>query len=328
MMASPSRGFPVCFTTFVLLLSHVSPAYSSASLLTEAKVPRPVKGLFRNRRQLCDYGDYKYEGRTCCLCGPGQKLESHCNTRPNDQQCKQCDSGTYSSHPNSQPSCEPCKSCDHPFANLEEAEPCTPAANTKCRCKKDHYCGSGTEICSLCHHCKECGAEGIKVACTSTNNTVCNDKTQGGNSWTIIGITVPIVIFAAVMVAVFLWRRRKLRNRRQIMAPTTEDPDDVEWQYLNGLDLQPHLPDIAAELGWKDMHDVAVRSGIPKATIESCQLDHHRDSEQQTLQLLGRWVEKEGRDAPKKLIQILEKSGKRYKAMRVKNILGIGSAAR
>ena len=74
------------------------------------------------------------------------------------------------------------------------------------------------------------------------------------------------------------------------------------------------------------MQDIALRSGIPSTTIEACQLDNQGDAEQQTLKLLGRWMEMEGRDASKNLIKILRNSKKRRKAEKVMEILHAGSA--
>uniref|UniRef100_A0A8P4K0R2 Tumor necrosis factor receptor superfamily member 6 n=1 Tax=Dicentrarchus labrax TaxID=13489 RepID=A0A8P4K0R2_DICLA len=86
-------------------------------------------------------------------------------------------------------------------------------------------------------------------------------------------------------------------------------------------DLQPYLPDIAEAMGWKDMKYVAIRSKIPMTAIESCQLDHPHDSKEQTVKLLMIWVEKQGSDAAKNLLEILQRSGKRRKAENVKDIL-------
>lgn len=64
-----------------------------------------------------------------------------------------------------------------------------------------------------------------------------------------------------------------------------------------------------------------MRSRIIKATIDSCKLDNPGDSQAQTLQLLGIWVEKQGRDASHKLISELYDIGKRGKAQNVRDIL-------
>uniref|UniRef100_A0A8D3BFA2 Apoptosis-mediating surface antigen FAS n=1 Tax=Scophthalmus maximus TaxID=52904 RepID=A0A8D3BFA2_SCOMX len=267
-------------------------AYFSASFQTEGEVSlHPVKGLFRNRRQVCTDGTYKHEGRTCCLCAAGRRLESHCSAADDYGKCVLCDSGTYNSHPNALQRCEPCRSCEHPDANLEEEENCTPARNAKCRCQKDHFCISDTENCRICHACRICGTEGVRVDCTATNNTVCNERSE------------VVLCFVALI------------------------------PILNSLccsliaDLHLHLPDIAAILGWKDMKDVAMRSGISTTAIDSCKLDHPNNSEEQTLQLLVKWVEKQGMGASKDLIEILQKSDKHFKAEKVKEILQNDSTA-
>lgn len=87
------------------------------------------------------------------------------------------------------------------------------------------------------------------------------------------------------------------------------------------MDLQRHLPDIADVIGWKDMQEIAMRSSMPSATIDSFRLNHPGDSQEQTLQLLSSWAERQGREAGKKLIEILQNSGKKRKAEKVREIL-------
>ncbi|XP_019945341.2 tumor necrosis factor receptor superfamily member 6 isoform X2 [Paralichthys olivaceus] len=323
-MASDSNLPFLWVFTFVLFFSHASLDFSSASPQTEKTLPvHLVKGLSRSRRQECAHGDYRHEGRTCCMCGPGLRLTTHCSVNQNDGQCESCATGTYSSHPNSQESCEPCTSCGQPDANLEEEESCTRARNTKCRCKKGHYCSTSTEKCLLCHLCKECGSDGVRVACTATNDTVCHDKSEGGNAGIIAGIIVPLVLSALIGVAVWCCRRR---NRKQYTpGQPNGNAQTVELQTLNELQSK-HMPDIAAALGWKNMRDVAMRSGMTTVEIDSCKQSAPTDPEEMTLQLLSKWIEKEGRGAATRLITLLEKNHKRDKAERVAEILRRGDA--
>lgn len=72
------------------------------------------------------------------------------------------------------------------------------------------------------------------------------------------------------------------------------------------------------------MQDVAMRSGIESATIDSFKLNHPGDSQEQTLQLLRTWVERQGREAGDNLIDILHKNGKRGKAEKVTDIVSRG----
>ncbi|AWP13883.1 putative tumor necrosis factor receptor superfamily member 6 [Scophthalmus maximus] len=329
MTASDSSRFTALLFAFVLFSSQVSLAYFSASFQTEGEVSlHPVKGLFRNRRQVCTDGTYKHEGRTCCLCAAGRRLESHCSAADDYGKCVLCDSGTYNSHPNALQRCEPCRSCEHPDANLEEEENCTPARNAKCRCQKDHFCISDTENCRICHACRICGTEGVRVDCTATNNTVCNERSEGLESGEKAAIIVSILVFAILIAAALYYmyvRRRKMRSRNLTPAQTNGNPAEVE--FLPVKDLHLHLPDIAAILGWKDMKDVAMRSGISTTAIDSCKLDHPNNSEEQTLQLLVKWVEKQGMGASKDLIEILQKSDKHFKAEKVKEILQNDSTA-
>lgn len=87
------------------------------------------------------------------------------------------------------------------------------------------------------------------------------------------------------------------------------------------VDLSPHMYDIAEELGWTDMKQVALHSGIREAVIDSCHMNHPNNCREQTFELLSIWAEKQGRGASKNLVQILQKIGKKAKAERVQEIL-------
>uniref|UniRef100_A0A3B5KKI7 Uncharacterized protein n=1 Tax=Takifugu rubripes TaxID=31033 RepID=A0A3B5KKI7_TAKRU len=229
----------------------------------------------------CVDGTYKHDGRDCCLCAAGLYLVEHCTKTLEYGKCEACKVDTYSSEPTSQMSCEPCRSCSQPNDNLEEDEPCTPARNRKCRCRKDHYCSSKLEICRLCNPCSICEPEGIKVACTANNDTVCNERAPG------IVLNFVVIIF----------------------------------RFFSEVELYPHLPDIAAIIGWKDMKDIAIASGIREVTIENVQLNHQNDHEEQTQELLNHFRQMHSQEAAKKLIELLKTKGKNDKAVRVESLL-------
>ncbi|XP_074501491.1 tumor necrosis factor receptor superfamily member 26 [Sebastes fasciatus] len=314
MMAADSSKFPVWFTAFTVLLCLLVSGSSSAADLKDGSQ--------------CVDGTYEHTGGlTCCLCGAGLHVESHCIESQTYGGCKACDQGQFSSHPTSQTSCDPCRSCSQISAGLEEDEPCKPDADTKCRCEKGHYCGNDTEICITCVPCKECGAVGIKVACKDRTNTVCNEKTEEGiTSGAIVGIVVAILFVIGLALGLF-WKRRRDEKRRREHSLANGDVVSYspERQPLKDLvpvvDLQPHMTDIAEAIGWPDMRDVAMGSGILSTTIDSCKLNHPGNSQEQTVELLQIWVERQGREASKNLVQILEDSGKRGKAESVVQIL-------
>ncbi|XP_030603219.1 tumor necrosis factor receptor superfamily member 6-like [Archocentrus centrarchus] len=163
------------------------------------------------RRQVCADGSYELEGRTCCLCTAGQRVKEHCTPdSQNDGQCEHCENGTYNSVANFQETCQPCTSCSHPNANLEEEEPCTIVRNTKCRCKKHHFCSS--KECTICQSCKICGFGGIKADCTATSDTVCNDA---GGAIAGIVVLVFILVIGAIVAAGYVVIRRKTRDRNR-----------------------------------------------------------------------------------------------------------------
>lgn len=86
------------------------------------------------------------------------------------------------------------------------------------------------------------------------------------------------------------------------------------------MDLEPHLPSIAKVIGWKDMKDVARRSKMATA-IEACEMNHPNDVEEQTYNLLKKWVESQGKGASKNLVRILIENDKRGKAEEVNETL-------
>eukprot|EP00066_Takifugu_rubripes_P012290 XP_011601556.1 PREDICTED: tumor necrosis factor receptor superfamily member 6-like [Takifugu rubripes] len=265
----------------------------------------------------CVDGTYKHDGRDCCLCAAGLYLVEHCTKTLEYGKCEACKVDTYSSEPTSQMSCEPCRSCSQPNDNLEEDEPCTPARNRKCRCRKDHYCSSKLEICRLCNPCSICEPEGIKVACTANNDTVCNERAPDGLSvGGILGIVfgvIGLVIVALCLLCLYCRKRRKQQSK---------DITTIrELQLLNEVELYPHLPDIAAIIGWKDMKDIAIASGIREVTIETVQLDHQNNHEEQTQELLNRFRQMHSQEAAKKLIELLKTKGKNDKAVRVESLL-------
>lgn len=104
------------------------------------------------------------------------------------------------------------------------------------------------------------------------------------------------------------------------------DPYFFSFTLVSAVDLSPHMPDIAEELGWKDMKAIAMRSNIKSASIEGCRLDYPGNSQEQTLQLLKIWTEQQGMEASRNLIQILQNSGKKGKAEKVALILNEGSS--
>lgn len=95
----------------------------------------------------------------------------------------------------------------------------------------------------------------------------------------------------------------------------------IIFRFFSGVDLYPHLPDIAAIIGWKHMKNIAIASGITQVTIETVKLNHRNDHEEQTFELLNHFTEKHGQEAANKLIELLKTKGKNGKAVRVESLL-------
>lgn len=92
------------------------------------------------------------------------------------------------------------------------------------------------------------------------------------------------------------------------------------------VDLQPLIPDIARALGWKIMKKVAQRSGMPPSVIDSVKLNHPHDSEEWTIELLGKWVESKGMCASKDLIEMLQKSDNMATAQKISAMIKSANA--
>lgn len=128
----------------------------------------------------------------------------------------------------------------------------------------------------------------------------------------------------AVAGAVFYYRKRQAARKRQSsVGNTPHGKSDDTLQPLNvpDVDIQPLLPQIAVQLSWKDMEHLAMQVGIAQTAIEACQLDHQGDSQEQTLQLLRKWVESQGKSSSKKLVKMLSDNGKINKAEKILDIL-------
>ncbi|KAK6328693.1 hypothetical protein J4Q44_G00006710 [Coregonus suidteri] len=284
-----------------------------------------ITSKLRTKRQSCQDGTYQHEGMACCLCAAGQHLKSHCSVRPEDRTCVYCEADrTYNSDPNSLDSCEPCTSCD-PKVNLEMEKKCTIFRDSVCRCQQGHYCNKGKEHCRACYPCTTCGDEGIKVACSATNNTICHAvKEQGGSTLAAVVVLIAVLL-VALFVPIYLWRKKKYcfgPNGGSTELPNRSSEVAEEMHPLRGVDLRPHLPEIANALGWKDMKQVAERSGMKHTAIECHQLDFPNDSQQQCSSLLRAWVEKEGMaTASEKLVNTLHRMKKKAKAEDIKAII-------
>ncbi|XP_047459820.1 tumor necrosis factor receptor superfamily member 6 [Mugil cephalus] len=310
-MASASK-----ISTLLIFLIFFVDLLSLAISSTQANVHQDSPyGKSRIRRQTCVDGMYDHEGKQCCKCAAGQRVEKHCTTDLTYGQCEFCEEDTYISHPNGQTSCDPCTSCNQPNANLEVDLPCTRARNTRCRCKTDHYCDTGT--CKVCLPCTTCEF-GVDKACTPTSDAVCKEA----NNNNVGAIVAPIVIVAllvigGILVYWFVWRKRQ----RGI---EDHGPDDQPLRDIPEIsldDIQPLLLPISDELGWSVVKEVAIYSKIKDPAIESCERNHPNDNQEQTRELLKIWTDSQGRNAPKELVRILEARNKRAQAEKVREIL-------
>ncbi|KAI3363277.1 hypothetical protein L3Q82_011905 [Scortum barcoo] len=213
-----------------------------------------------------------------CLHTKGQYVKKDCFTNLQKGECELCPDGTYTNQWNSQRSCELCTSCTQPNANLEEAEPCTRGRDRKCRCKKDHYCDSGTGTCTLCQPCTKCGTAGVKVPCTVNSDTVCNEQTEGmvslikfmmanqyrSNSWLSCFGCTHCCCWSCWVLYLEETSKQVSLPLLYITGPAEGTTTSCELQSLTvqDVDLLPYLSDIARETGWTVIQDIARRSNI------------------------------------------------------------------
>ncbi|XP_038152483.1 tumor necrosis factor receptor superfamily member 6 [Cyprinodon tularosa] len=271
----------------------------------------------RVKRQGCQDGTYKHEGRDCCLCAAGQRLKNHCTTSPDDRDCELCERGiSYNSEPNSKESCEPCTSCSHENANLEVDESCTPYKDTKCKCKANHYCSS--ETCKICQPCDKCDATGVKEPCTATSNAVCNEsKSLGGGE--IAGIIIAVLVLLVLVAGAVYIKRQTIMKRLRPNSDSSTPSNHVDVPLLK-VNMEPHLQDFAEILGWKDMKLVARKCDMGTA-IENLEESHPKDIEDRTIELLKKWIERTGSNASVELIKVLRRNGKNNKADKIQQKL-------
>uniref|UniRef100_A0A3B4BC00 Uncharacterized protein n=1 Tax=Periophthalmus magnuspinnatus TaxID=409849 RepID=A0A3B4BC00_9GOBI len=274
-------------------------------------------------RQGCFNGTYEYMGLTCCKCAAGKSVEEHC-TSQTQTRCEPCEPGKqYQSHANELKTCESCTTCGHPSANLEVDRQCTPLVDSTCKCKENHYCSSGTTPCKICEPCQLCDSEGIKVACSATNNTICNDKSKGIVSpcgVSVLVISACICIVKDYIYFLFSFRKICLFLVRNLFF-------FLQGSNLNiKLTLGPHIPQIAEVITWKNMRNLAMKSGIHASKIESCEQDHQNSSTERTIALMRIWEEKESRAASEKLVQFLKETYQNSKAEEVLTILRGGNS--
>ncbi|XP_075894419.1 tumor necrosis factor receptor superfamily member 6 [Nelusetta ayraudi] len=263
---------------------------------------------------LCEHGTYKHDGLDCCKCDAGQTVKEHCTVGNTYGKCVHCQSETYKSVPGPSP-CQLCTSCTHINAHQEEDTPCTVIKDRTCRCKEGYYCLSTTRACTVCLPCTNCD-DGVKVACTQHSDTVCSLK-DGSSVGIIVGVVMSLFVLTFFGIGIFFgWRKCRGRSNQEGIPeeePMNPIPDDI--------DLQRLVPDLVSVIGWKDMHVIALSSGVQQNDIDNCQLGFPSDVNEQTMALLHIFIERHGRESGKILRCILLKRGLRSKAQQVESIL-------
>ncbi|XP_061843705.1 tumor necrosis factor receptor superfamily member 6 [Nerophis lumbriciformis] len=318
------------FATFSIFIFHLSLARADAVRRNRRGAELKGESSPVLQDSQCADGVYQHGKTTCCLCAAGQRLKKDCTSAsPLDRKCEVCEPNTFRSSPNQQKTCERCTSCSHPNAYLEVDTACTRASDTKCRCKARHYCTSLSDRgCNLCHPCRECGAEGVKVACAAAHDTVCNDILNARRH---LGTGLAAAVFLLGVGLCWVGARKRLSKNRTPTDPNGNETEENDpnsdtteenvLQLLLDKDPSPYLPEIAGVVGWKTMRHVAMTSGMSDVAIEACELNFPNDSEERTLQLLRKWVQGQGRDAMKNLVETLEKINHMVTKQKVVNIL-------
>lgn len=94
------------------------------------------------------------------------------------------------------------------------------------------------------------------------------------------------------------------------------------------MELRPLLPEIAKVLVWKDVQDIAIRFKMQDGVIDSCKRNNPQDSEEQKLELLMKWEEKQGKCASRDLIDFFRRTGERGKLEKISEIFKEANTAR
>uniref|UniRef100_A0A3Q2TYD0 Tumor necrosis factor receptor superfamily member 6 n=1 Tax=Fundulus heteroclitus TaxID=8078 RepID=A0A3Q2TYD0_FUNHE len=302
------RRISMAFSLTLLLFF----CFANVSVLRAS--PEPEVRRIRVRRQGCQDGVYEHEGRFCCLCAAGQKVQEHCPSNATRGKCEYCEPGaTYNTEPNSKESCELCTSCDHTNANLEVDAPCTTSRDTTCKCKEGHFCPSGTRTCKICQPCKTCDLYGVKEPCSATSDAVCNEKPEGLKGGQIAGILIGVLLLAGLAASIVF--RKRIKKVLPCWSYSASIPAPVREPLLP-VDMEPHLADVADIVGWNDMVAIATASEMSRA-IENVKLSNPHNAELWTMELLSQWVEKKGRNASVELVEALERRSKLAKAQKV-----------
>ncbi|KAM4600172.1 tumor necrosis factor receptor superfamily member 6 [Fundulus diaphanus] len=306
MVASRRISMAFSLTLFIFF------CFANVSVLRASTEPEVRR--IRVRRQTCQDGVYEHEGRLCCLCAAGQRVQEHCASNASQGNCVYCERGsTYNTEPNFKESCEVCTSCDHKNANLEVDTPCTTSRDTTCKCKEGHFCSSNTGTCKICQSCKTCDPYGVKEPCSATSDAVCNEKPEGLEGGQIAGIVIGVLLLAG-LAALIVFRKRIKK-----VLPCWSDsasPRAPVHESLLPVDMERHLADVADIVGWNDMVTIARASEMSTA-IENVKLSNPHNAEMWTMELLSQWVEKKGRNASVELVEALKNRSKLSKAQKV-----------
>lgn len=270
--------------------------------------------LMRRRREDCEYGTYPLKGKTCCLCPSGFSAKDFNNcTDKVVTNCEPCGPNSFTTQPNSESSCHGCKICD-PNAGMETKEKCSPSYNTVCGCMEGHYCDKG-DLCRVCQPCDTCEERGVKIHCTSTNNTVCNDAVDSNGKiiGAVIGVLVALLVVALIVFVI--WRKK-------ICFKDKTEEKTVPPEELIDVDLNPYIEDIASIMKPAMMRRVARRTGMPPVDIEQHQENHPKDVKEQTYRLLQDWYEFQGLSkAYPTLLKTLQEQGHKTTADQIRKIV-------
>ncbi|XP_050418854.1 tumor necrosis factor receptor superfamily member 16 isoform X1 [Patella vulgata] len=124
----------------------------------------------------CEKHQVEVEGRCCSECSIGSGVASPCNAG-NNTICEACIDGEYYSSTSSHThSCIPCSKCPKNSRVIQE---CTNSSDTICECEPEFHLTENGE-CKLCDLCP--AGWGASVPCSRTQNTVCNQCTNGAFS--------------------------------------------------------------------------------------------------------------------------------------------------
>ncbi|KAM9061068.1 tumor necrosis factor receptor superfamily member 6 isoform 2-T2 [Sarcophilus harrisii] len=280
---------------------------------TDSKWPQ-VKKNFTKREVMCPQNQHPVGNICCQLCPPGTKKVSDCQVAGGHPQCTGCIPGKdYTDQPHYHNKCLRCGLCDKEHG-LEIRENCTTIRDVICGCAKNFFCS--TPVCKLCYPCTQC-AHGVLEECTEGRDAIC--QAQENKSFYLL-LLIPIL--AIVFGIIWYWRRK---HQKDIDNLKPEYKEDIPLTYAD-IDLSKYIPQIAERMELDQVKRFVREMRISEVIIDRVKHDYVNDTDEQKIQLLKHWYQKQGKKgAYRELLQGLKNIGLRGVGEKLQEVINAHS---